>query len=68
MRFYDGEILNDKKNGKGKEYNPSGVVLYEGEFLKGKYWTGKFFNESGNAVYSIEKGTGYGFEYFWNKE
>jgi antitoxin component YwqK of YwqJK toxin-antitoxin module len=28
--------LNDKKNGKGKEYNYSGKLLFEGEFKDGK--------------------------------
>jgi len=33
---YEGEYLNDEKNGKGKEYNLSGQLIYEGQFLNGK--------------------------------
>ena len=33
---FEGEYLNGKKNGKGKEYNLNGNLLYEGEYLNGK--------------------------------
>ena len=29
------------KNGKGKEYDFDGNILFEGEYLKGERWTGK---------------------------
>ena len=31
-----GEYLNGKRNGKGKEYNENGDLLFEGEYSKGK--------------------------------
>ena len=34
--IYEGEYLNGKKNGKGKEYNDDGDLIFEGEFLNGK--------------------------------
>ena len=34
--IFDGEILNGKRTGKGKEYNPMGELTFEGEYLKGK--------------------------------
>ena len=33
---YEGEYLNGKRNGKGKEYNFFGMLEYEREFLNGK--------------------------------
>ena len=41
--IYEGEFLNDKKNGIGKEFNEYGRLTFEGEFLynyrkKGKYY------------------------------
>ena len=33
--IFEGEYLNGKKNGKGKEYE-LGKLIYEGEFYKGK--------------------------------
>ena len=33
--LYEGEFLNDKRNGIGKEYS-NGRIVYEGEFLNGK--------------------------------
>ena len=34
--IYEGEYLNGKKHGKGKEYNEFGVVMFEGEYFNGK--------------------------------
>ena len=33
---FDGEYLNGKRNGKGKEYNLSGKLIFEGEYLNGE--------------------------------
>jgi hypothetical protein len=33
---YEGEYLNGKKHGKGKEYYSSGEIKFEGEYLNGK--------------------------------
>ena len=38
--IFQGEYLNDKKNGKGKEYNNNGKLIFEGEYLNGKRWNG----------------------------
>ena len=34
--LFEGEYLNGKRNGKGKEYDDIGKVKYEGEYLNGK--------------------------------
>ena len=34
--IYEGEYLNGKRNGKGKEYNDNGRIIFEGEYLNGK--------------------------------
>ena len=34
--IYEGEYLNKRKNGKGKEYDIYGRLIYEGNYLKGK--------------------------------
>ena len=31
--MYEGEFSNEQKNGKGKEYDDNGRLIYEGEFL-----------------------------------
>ena len=33
--IFEGEYLNGKRNGKGKEYNNDGILMFEGEYLKG---------------------------------
>ena len=35
MLVYEGEYLNGKKNGKGKEYYENGELRFEGEYIKG---------------------------------
>ena len=37
---YEGEYLNGKRNGKGKEYDDEGRVLFEGEYSNGRRWKG----------------------------
>ena len=37
---FEGEYLNGKKNGQGKEYY-KGRLEFEGEYLNGKRWNGK---------------------------
>ena len=39
--IYDGEYLNGERNGKGKEYDNDGNLIFEGEFIKGKRFNGK---------------------------
>ena len=34
--LYEGEYLNGKRNGKGKQYYPNGNLKFEGEFLNYK--------------------------------
>ena len=35
--IFEGEHLNGKRNGKGKEYK-YGKIIFEGEYLNGKEW------------------------------
>ena len=34
--LFEGECLNKKRNGKGKEYDWNGNLIFEGEYLNGK--------------------------------
>ena len=38
--IFCGEYLNDKRNGKGKEFYSNGKLKFEGEFKSGKKWSG----------------------------
>ena len=66
---FEGEYLNGKRNGKGKEYNPlNGKLRYEGEFLNGKRnGKGKEYSLRGKLIYEgeylNEKRNGKGKEY-----
>ena len=51
LRF-EGEFLNDKKFGKGKEYNYEGKLIFEGEYKYGKKnGKGKEYDGNENLIY-----------------
>ena len=67
--IYEGEYLNQRKTGKGKEYDIYGRLIYEGNYLKGKKnGNGKEYYENGNILFEGEyidnkryNGKGYNF-------
>ena len=47
--------MNNKKNGKGKDFDQNGKLIYEGEFLNGKrYGKGKEYNFDGKLLFEGE--------------
>ena len=73
---FEGEYLNGKRNGKGKEYNGEGKLIFEGEYLNGKrngigkeynyeysYYSNKYFTNIFEGNYSYGKMNGKGKEY-----
>ena len=48
--IFEGEYLNGKRNGKGKEYYDKGKLKFEGEYCFGKKWNGKEYDEFNNAI------------------
>ena len=52
---FEGEYLNGKKNGKGKEYD-DGDLIFDGEYIKGKRWNGrgKEFDSFNNQIFEGE--------------
>ena len=61
--IFEGEYLNRKKNGKGKEYYDDGKLKFEGEYLNDKRWNGKGYNKNGIIDFQIKNGYGKGKEY-----
>ena len=58
--LYEGEYLNGKRNGKGKEFYDDGKLLFEGEYLKGyRNGKGKEYNDDGNLKFEGEYLKGY---------
>ena len=55
-------------NGKGKEYDEYGELLFEGEYVNGKIWNGKIYNIKGNIECEIKDGKGHIKEYDKNGE
>jgi antitoxin component YwqK of YwqJK toxin-antitoxin module len=49
---YEGESIDDQKNGIGKEYHENGKLFYEGEFKDDKFHgEGKLYNLNGKLYY-----------------
>ena len=65
--IFEGEYLNGKRNGKGKEYDRYGILLFEGDYLNGDRWNGKGYNGSNNIVYELKNGKGNVKEYNFGK-
>ena len=56
--IFEGEYLNGKRNGKGKEFYKSGKLKFEGEYLNGKRWNGNGYNKNGDIGLEIKDGKG----------
>ena len=56
---YIGEYKNEKKHGKGKEYNKKGNLIFEGEYLNGFKWTGKIYDANNTNIYELKNGSGF---------
>ena len=66
--IFEGEYLNGKRNGIGKEFYGDGKLKYEGEYLNGKRWNGKGYNKNGIMEFQLKDGKGEGKEYNNNDE
>ena len=53
--IYEGEYLNGKRNGKGKEYDKNGKIIFEGEYLNGKRnGKGREYDKNGKVIFEGE--------------
>jgi len=59
--IYEGEYLNGARNGKGKEYyyNNKLKIKFDGEYLKGKKWNGRGYDNKNKIIYELKNGTGF---------
>ena len=60
--YKDGEL-----NGQGRHYDFRGKIKFEGEYLKGKRWNGKGYNDKGEVEYELKDGCGKIEQYFREK-
>ena len=69
-KYYIGQIKNNLPNGKGTKYYSNGDILYEGDFINGKFeGNGKYFYENGECYVGQFKNNlknGKGTEYYSN--
>jgi len=54
--IFEGEYLDGKKNGKGKEYYGNGKLKFEGEYLNDNRWSGKGYNKDGQLEFELKDG------------
>ena len=68
--MFEGEYLNGKRTGKGKEYDyENGKLLFEGEYLNGKInGKGKEYYYNGKLMFEGEYLNGKGFNINGKKE
>ena len=60
--IYEGECLNNKRNGIGKEYS-NGNLIFEGEYSNGKRKKGKLYDKYGFLIFEGEFSQG---KEWWN--
>ena len=60
---YEGDFLNGKFNGKGKEFYSNGILLFEEEYLNGKKWNGIFYDRKHKYTFILKEGKGHIKEY-----
>ena len=51
--IYEGEYLNRKRHGRGKEYR-LGKLIFKGEYINGKRWNGYAYDNQGNIIYELK--------------
>ena len=61
--IFEGENLNGKRNGKGKEYYYNNKIKFDGEYSYGRRWNGNMYDINGNLLFEIKNGIGNGKEY-----
>ena len=52
--IFEGEYLNGKRNGKGKEFFNNGKIMYEGEYFNGERKKGKEYYNYGKTIDEVE--------------
>ena len=71
-KYYEGELKNNMPHGKGKKYYRNGKILYEGDFINGKFdGKGKYIYDDGEYYEGdFKKGlrNGEGTEYYSNEK
>ena len=55
--LFEGEYLNGKRNGKGKEYD-DGYLIFDGEYLNGNKLSGKLYDIEANILLELRDGKG----------
>ena len=66
--IFEGEYLNGKRNGKGKEYDNKGNLIFEGEYLNGKRSIGKYYYPNIKIIKEMKNGKKFVNEYNNNNE
>ena len=55
--IFTNHYENNKRNGKGKEFNENSQLIFDGEYLDGKKWKGKYYKydrDTNNIILECE--------------
>ena len=63
--LFEGQYVNGKKHGKGKEYFENGNIKFKGKYLKGRKIRGRGYNNNQNIIFVL-KSDGKATEYYDN--
>ena len=62
---FQGNYINGERNGKGKEYDTYGNIIFNGVYKNGKRWNGKGYDDYGNIIFKLKNGKGLVKEYYY---
>ena len=65
--LFECELKDNELNGQGRHYSYNGNIRFEGEYVKGKRWNGKGYNDKGELEYELKDGCGMVKQYFRDK-
>jgi len=65
-KIYEGEYLNERKNGYGKEYYDNGGIKFEGIYINGTKWNGTGYTDKNESAFELIDGNGLVKEYYDN--
>ena len=65
IKLFEGEYINEEKNGRGREYYENGLIKFDGVYFQGKKVGGVGYDKNGRVVLIIEI-NGRGIELYFN--
>ena len=62
IKKYETRYIIGERNRKGKEYNIICDIIFKGQYLNGKKWNCKMFDNNNKLIFELKNGKGFGQE------